>query len=49
MTFQAAETRNEGVEMYVHESLSFEIKELDAGSDLNYIAISCINLKKGKN
>ena len=48
MKFQPGKTRNEGVAKYVHESLSFEIIEFDAGIDLNYIAISYTNLKKRK-
>ena len=34
--------------IYVHVSLSFEIIEVDIGIDLNYIAITCTNLKKEK-
>ena len=48
MNFQPGKTRNEGVSKYVHESLSFEIIEFDIRIDLNYIAISCTNLKKAK-
>ena len=48
MNFYSGKTRNEGVEIYVHESLSFEIIECDIGFDLIYIAISCTNLKKEK-
>ena len=48
LTFQPGETRNEGVEIYVHESLSFEPIEFDNGIDLNYMAISCTNLNKEK-
>ena len=49
MKFQPGKTRNEGVAIYVHESLSFELIEIDIGIDLNYIAVSCTNLKKEKN
>ena len=48
MKFQPGKTRNEGVAIYAHESLSFEKLEFDIGIDLNYIAISCTNLKKEK-
>ena len=41
-------TRNEGVAIYVHESLSFEIKVFDTEYDLIYLAISCTNSKKEK-
>ena len=46
MKLPPGKTRNEGVAIYVHESLSFEIIEFDIGIDLNYIAISCTNLKE---
>ena len=49
MKFKPGKTRNEGVAIYVHESLSFEIIKFGTGIDLNYIAISCTNLKKEKN
>ena len=45
MKFQPGKTRNEGVAIYVHESLSFELLEFDIGIDLNYFAINCTNLK----
>ena len=48
MKFQPGKTRKEGVAIYVHESLSFEIIEFNTGIDLNYIAISFTNLKKEK-
>ena len=48
MKIQPGKTINEGVAIYVHESLSFEILEFDIGIDLNYIAISCTNLMKEK-
>ena len=48
MKLQPGKTRNESVAIYVHESLSFELIEFYIGIDLNYIAISCTNLKKAK-
>ena len=49
MKFQPRKTRNEGVAIYVHESLSYEIIEFDTGIDLNYFAICCTNLEEKKN
>ena len=46
MKFPPGKTRNEGVAIYVHESLSFETIEIDIRIDLNYIAFSCTNLKE---
>ena len=48
MKFQPGRTRNEGAATDVHESLFFEIIEFGTRIDLKYIAISCINFKKGK-
>ena len=48
MKFQQGKTRNEGVAIYVHESVSFEITKFGNGINLKYIAISCTNLKKRK-
>ena len=48
MKFQSGEITNEYMVLYFHESLCFEIREIDTGIDLNYIAISCTNLKMKK-
>ena len=48
MKFQPRQTRNEGVAIYVHESLSYEIIEFDTGIDLNYFAICCTKLEEKK-
>ena len=48
MKLQPGKTRNEGEAIYVHESLSFEIKEFGTRIGLNYTAISCTNLEKEK-
>ena len=48
MKFQPGKTRNEGVAIYVPESLSFETLEFDTGNDFNYNSFSCTNLEKDK-
>ena len=48
MKIQPEKARNDGLKIYVHESLSSEIIEFGTGIDLNYTAICCTNLKKEK-
>ena len=47
MKIQPGKT-TDGVTIYVHESLSFEIIDFDNGIKLNYITISCTDLIKEK-
>ena len=46
MKLQPGKTRIEGVAIYVHESLSFEIIKFDIRIVLNFIAITCTSLGK---
>ena len=43
MTLQPRKTRNGGVAIHVHESLSFRMIEFNTRIDLKYIASSCTN------
>ena len=52
MEFDPGSTRNEGVAIYVHESLAFELLELniqkDSIPDLNYTGVNCTARNKEK-
>ena len=52
MEFDPGSTRNEGVAIYVHESLAFELLELniqkDSIPDLNYTEVNCTARNKEK-